>query len=137
MRQPPKDRVSTLRLADGRRITYTATGPRAGLPVFYCHRAIGSPLGSAVDLEQLTERLGIQARAPAAVTAAADAVLPVIERHPQLPHRVMAAHAAPAERAALSRPEERGAASLSFLDATAFGVGAWCWTTSRTRAGGI
>jgi pimeloyl-ACP methyl ester carboxylesterase len=36
--------------------------------------------------------------------------------------RVIAAHAAPAERARLSEPAERGAASASFLDASADGV---------------
>jgi len=49
-----------LRLADGRRLTYSETGPRDGLPVLYCHGAIGTPLGAAVDLEALTGELGVR-----------------------------------------------------------------------------
>lgn len=37
-------------------------------------------------------------------------------------HRVIAAHAAPAERTRLGEPGERLAAASSFLDATAYGV---------------
>src|ERR1700722_18988127 len=49
-----------LRLADGRRLTYSETGPRGGIPVLYCHGAIGPPLGAAVDLEALTGELGVR-----------------------------------------------------------------------------
>jgi pimeloyl-ACP methyl ester carboxylesterase len=38
-------------------------------------------------------------------------------------HRVIAAHAAPTERARLAEPGERRAAGASFLGATAYGVG--------------
>ena len=46
-----------LELADGRRMAFTATGPADGLPVIYCHGAIGTPLSASVDLERLSERL--------------------------------------------------------------------------------
>jgi pimeloyl-ACP methyl ester carboxylesterase len=69
-------------------------------------------------------RLGLSmlAVAPGACTALGDAILPVIRRHPELLHRVIAAHAAPEERERLELPGEREAASSSFLDATAYGV---------------
>ena len=38
------DRDAVL-LADGRRLTYAEAGPRDGIPVIYCHGAIGTPLG--------------------------------------------------------------------------------------------
>jgi pimeloyl-ACP methyl ester carboxylesterase len=49
-----------LRLADGRGLTYSETGPGDGSPVLYCHGAIGTPLGSAVDLERMTSELGVR-----------------------------------------------------------------------------
>lgn len=48
--------------------------------------------------------------------------LPLLRRRPALLHRVIAAHAAPAERRRLSEPAERQGAASSFLDATAYGV---------------
>ena len=61
--------------------------------------------------------------APRACAAAGDALLPAIARHPGLVSRVIAAHAAPQERAKLAAGVERTAASTSFLDAAAGGVG--------------
>jgi pimeloyl-ACP methyl ester carboxylesterase len=52
-----------------------------------------------------------------------DAVLPLLHRHPALLHHVIAAHAAPTERARLAEAGEREAAGTSFLNATAYGVG--------------
>ncbi len=51
-------------LADGRRLAYTVTGPRHGVPVLYCHGAIGTPVGATLDLEALTAELGIRYVAP-------------------------------------------------------------------------
>jgi pimeloyl-ACP methyl ester carboxylesterase len=39
---------------------YTETGPCDGAAVFYCHGAIGTPLGRAIDLEAITDELGIR-----------------------------------------------------------------------------
>ena len=206
-----------LTLRDGRRLAYTDTGPAGGIPVIYCHGAIGTPVDATVDLTQMTRRLGIRYIAPSrpgiggsdpqpgrtvldfaddlrelaealslarvslvgvsaggpyALAAAhrhprlvqrvavcsslsplwrphrtpgvsrrialglavlgrlpglcagvGDAVLPVIARHPGLLTRVIAAHAAPSERARLATAGERHAASSSFLDAACAGVG--------------
>ncbi len=73
---------------------------------------------------QLRIRLALAALAwtPGVCATAGDVVLPVIRRHPELLSRVIAAHAAPGERDRLQQPEERGAASSSFLDAAAGGV---------------
>jgi len=49
-----------LRLADGRRLSYSVTGPSDGIPVVYCHGAIGTPLGAAVDLDTIAAELGIR-----------------------------------------------------------------------------
>jgi hypothetical protein len=70
-------------------------------------------------------RLGLTGLAAAPVTCEAlgDAVLPILRRHPGLLHRVIAAHAAPGERARLAERGERLAAATSFLDATSYGVG--------------
>jgi pimeloyl-ACP methyl ester carboxylesterase len=54
------DRLDAIELTDGRRLVYRETGPPGGYPVFYCHGAIGTPLGRAVDLEQLTTELRIR-----------------------------------------------------------------------------
>jgi pimeloyl-ACP methyl ester carboxylesterase len=64
MRSDPDDRCQTLALPDGRRLTYTVTGPAGGTPVVYCHGAIGTPLDATVDLERMTARLGIRYIAP-------------------------------------------------------------------------
>jgi pimeloyl-ACP methyl ester carboxylesterase len=53
-----------LHLSDGRRMSYTLNGPVDGVPVVYCHGAIGTALGCAVDLEALTTRLGVRYIAP-------------------------------------------------------------------------
>lgn len=45
-------------------MAYTVTGPDDGTPVVYCHGAIGTPLSRSVDLEQLTDRLGVRYIAP-------------------------------------------------------------------------
>jgi pimeloyl-ACP methyl ester carboxylesterase len=58
------DQRCWLRLRDGRRMAYTVTGPDGGTPVVYCHGAIGTPLEATVDLEQMTQRLGIRYIAP-------------------------------------------------------------------------
>jgi pimeloyl-ACP methyl ester carboxylesterase len=65
--------------------------------------------------------LAILARAPGGCAALGDAALPVIRRHPELLSRLIAAHAAPGERAGLNEPRERNAAGTSFLDAAAGG----------------
>lgn len=67
--------------------------------------------------------LAAVARAPKTIESLGDAVLPVIARHPRLISRVIAAHAAESERERLGTPEERSAASHSFLDAACGGVG--------------
>jgi pimeloyl-ACP methyl ester carboxylesterase len=54
------DQRKWLRLADGRRLAYTETGPRHGRPVLYCHGAIGTPLGASCELEQITAELGVR-----------------------------------------------------------------------------
>lgn len=208
--------VDSLRLADGRRLTFLQAGPPDGEPVVYCHGAIGTPLRAGVDLEAIAHRLGIRhiavnrpgfggsdlvrgrrvldfaadieqladalglprlrlvgvsaggpyalaaarrlgdritrvavcsslaplgaphhtpgmsrrmrlalsalSAAPGPCTAAGDAIVPVLRRHPGLLHRIIAAHAAPAERSRLADPGERAAAAGSFLEATAHGV---------------
>ena len=73
-------------------------------------RRIGLPLAALTAVPELARKTG-------------NAVLPVVHRHPRLLTAVIAAHAAPAERARLAGPDERGAASTSFLDATGAGVG--------------
>src|ERR1700721_2938660 len=54
------DTGTTMRLPDGRRLTFTDTGPRAGTPGIYCHGAIGTPLRGSVDLQAITARLGVR-----------------------------------------------------------------------------
>jgi pimeloyl-ACP methyl ester carboxylesterase len=56
----PTHRAASLRLADGRRLRFVETGPRDGFPIFYCHGAIGTPLGRSIDLEELTADLGVR-----------------------------------------------------------------------------
>ncbi|HWF75452.1 MAG TPA: alpha/beta fold hydrolase [Solirubrobacteraceae bacterium] len=60
MRSDPTFVRGRLQLADGRRLTYSETGPRDGTPVLYCHGAIGTPLGATVDLEAITSELGVR-----------------------------------------------------------------------------
>jgi pimeloyl-ACP methyl ester carboxylesterase len=54
----------TLRLEGGRRVCYTDTGPESGIPVIYCHGAIGTAVGATVDLERVTAELGVRYIAP-------------------------------------------------------------------------
>lgn len=67
--------------------------------------------------------LEVLARVPRLCGIVGDAVLPAIARHPGLLSHVIAAHAAPAERSRLASDREGAAASTSFLDAAAGGVG--------------
>ena len=69
-------------------------------------------------------RLGLRvlARYPDTCARLGDWVLPMVRRRPGLLTRVIAAHAAPEERAQLYIPGERHAASTSFLDACADGA---------------
>jgi pimeloyl-ACP methyl ester carboxylesterase len=60
MRSEPTFIRGRLRLADGRRLAYTDTGPRDGVPVVYCHGAIGTALEAAVDLDAILADLGIR-----------------------------------------------------------------------------
>jgi pimeloyl-ACP methyl ester carboxylesterase len=216
MRDRTTDRCDIVRLADGRRLTYSESGPAEGFPVFYCHGAIGTPLRRSVDLEAITAAAGVRyvavsrpgiggsdpapgrtvldfasdldqladalslerfavvgvsaggpfalaaarrlpdrvvraglcsslsplcvlhrtpgmrwrirlalaalAWAPGVCAGAGDIALPIIRRHPELLSRVIAAHAAPGERERLGQPEERSAASSSFLYAASGGV---------------
>lgn len=55
-----RDRRQLLRLADGRRLSYSVTGAEDGTPVVYCHGAIGTPLVRSVDLETITADLGVR-----------------------------------------------------------------------------
>jgi pimeloyl-ACP methyl ester carboxylesterase len=55
-----RDRRQQLRLADGRRLSYRLTGPADGIPVVYCHGAIGTPVCRSVDLEATTSELGVR-----------------------------------------------------------------------------
>jgi pimeloyl-ACP methyl ester carboxylesterase len=56
----PSDQRTSIRLAGGRRLSYTAAGPTGGFPVVYCHGAIGTPLGRSVDLERIAWELGVR-----------------------------------------------------------------------------
>ena len=60
MRSNLTDRRDSFVLTDGRRLAYRETGPRGGIPVFYCHGAIGTPLGPSVDLDSITRDLRIR-----------------------------------------------------------------------------
>ena len=50
----------SIRLTDGRRMRVVGTGPPDGLPVVYCHGAIGTPLDGSTALERLTAELGVR-----------------------------------------------------------------------------
>jgi pimeloyl-ACP methyl ester carboxylesterase len=73
-------------------------------------RRIGLPLTALAAAPGLARRLG-------------DALLPVLTEHPRLITGVIAAHAAPSERARLESSQARTTASTSFLDAACGGVG--------------
>jgi pimeloyl-ACP methyl ester carboxylesterase len=51
---------SCLRLADGRRLSYSDTGSQGGVAVISCHGAIGTPVEHSVDIEAIAETLGIR-----------------------------------------------------------------------------
>jgi pimeloyl-ACP methyl ester carboxylesterase len=52
--------AGSVRLPDGRSITFSAAGPHDGFPVVYCHGAIGSPRWRTPELDLLTERRSIR-----------------------------------------------------------------------------
>jgi pimeloyl-ACP methyl ester carboxylesterase len=60
MQTSPAHLRDNLRLSDGRRLVFVVTGPEDGIPVVYCHGAIGTPLGPSVDLESMTYDLGVR-----------------------------------------------------------------------------
>lgn len=73
-------------------------------------RRIGLPLAALAAAPKLSRGIG-------------NTVLPLLSRHPHVITAVIAAHAAPGERARLGSASERTAASSSFLDAACGGVG--------------
>jgi pimeloyl-ACP methyl ester carboxylesterase len=52
--------TGSVRLPDGRSITFFSAGPEDGFPVIYCHGAIGSPRWRTPELDRVIERLGIR-----------------------------------------------------------------------------
>src|SRR3954453_17535971 len=52
--------MSTVRLADGRRLAFTEYGRADGFPVMYLHGAIGSPLGRNDELDLATDELRLR-----------------------------------------------------------------------------
>jgi pimeloyl-ACP methyl ester carboxylesterase len=60
MADGPTTHARTLRLPDGRRLTFVDTGPADGTPVIYCHGALGTPLRDSLDLDAITTRLGVR-----------------------------------------------------------------------------
>src|ERR1700680_322947 len=60
MRPPATDRRDWVRLRGGRRLRYSEAGPGAGAPLIYCHGAIGTPLGRALDLDALLSDVGVR-----------------------------------------------------------------------------
>jgi pimeloyl-ACP methyl ester carboxylesterase len=49
-----------VRLRDGRRLGYTATGEPHGFPILYLHGAIGSPLRCSATLDAVIDDLGVR-----------------------------------------------------------------------------
>jgi pimeloyl-ACP methyl ester carboxylesterase len=49
----------TVTLTDGRRLVFSVTGPADGVPVIYCHGAIGTPIEATIDLQRITRALGV------------------------------------------------------------------------------
>jgi pimeloyl-ACP methyl ester carboxylesterase len=134
MRPTDTDHDAVL-LDDGRRLTYAESGPRDGTPVIYCHGAIGTQLRGSVDLDAITWDLGVRHIAvsrpgiggsdPAVRRSVLDFGGDLRQLADALSLErfcVIAAHAAPSERARLQQPDERRAASASFLDASGDGV---------------
>jgi pimeloyl-ACP methyl ester carboxylesterase len=106
-----------------------ALGIAAGLPDRVSRVAICSSLSPlcpphATPGMPRRIRLALKGLAAAPATCAwlGDAAIPLLRRHPALLSRVIAAHAAPAERHRVRRPEERAATTTSFLDAASAGV---------------
>lgn len=64
MRPDASDRRDTLVLRDGRRLAFTQTGPADGIPVVYCHGAIGTPVEATVDLLRIARDVGVRYIAP-------------------------------------------------------------------------
>jgi pimeloyl-ACP methyl ester carboxylesterase len=58
------DRCEAVTLTDGRRLAFTSTGPDDGVPVIYCHGAIGTPLDATIDLQLIARALGVRYIAP-------------------------------------------------------------------------
>src|SRR6202012_5206408 len=75
-------------------------------PLCAPHRTPGMPLRIRLALAAL-------AGMPRTARRLGDTVLPLLHRHPALLHRVIAAHAAPTERARLAEAAEREAAGRS------------------------
>jgi pimeloyl-ACP methyl ester carboxylesterase len=50
----------SVRLPDGRSITFSSAGPEGGFPVVYCHGAVGSPRWRTPELDAVIERLSIR-----------------------------------------------------------------------------
>ncbi len=59
MRQSASD-FHELLLHDGRRLRYSEAGPAGGIPVVYCHGAIGTPLRGSLPLESIAWELGVR-----------------------------------------------------------------------------
>jgi pimeloyl-ACP methyl ester carboxylesterase len=52
-------REATVTLPDGRRLAWSSGGARGGVPVFYLHGAIGTPVRRTPELDALIAALGI------------------------------------------------------------------------------
>lgn len=52
--------AGSVRLRDGRSLTFSGAGPEDGFPVVYCHGAVGSPRWRTPELDAVIERLGIR-----------------------------------------------------------------------------
>lgn len=52
--------TGSVRLRDGRAVSFASAGPETGFPVVYCHGVIGSPRWRTPELDALVQRLGIR-----------------------------------------------------------------------------
>lgn len=52
--------AGSVRLPDGRSLTFSYAGPEDGFPVVYCHGAVGSPRWRTPELDAVIERLSIR-----------------------------------------------------------------------------
>src|SRR3954469_9061658 len=59
-RAPSLRAMSTVRLADSRRLAFTGHGRADGFPVMYLHGAIGSPLRRNDELDLATDELRLR-----------------------------------------------------------------------------